>query len=156
MTLQIGNAAPRFELLDHAGEGVSLDDYTGRWLVLYFYPKDDTPGCTTEAIDFTAALSSFAELGAEILGVSPDSPEKHQTFIAKHALGVRLACDPEHGMLSAYGAWGTKKNYGKEYQGVIRSTVLIDPTGHVAHHWRSVKVKGHVDAVLEKLRRLAA
>ena len=156
MTLQIGNAAPRFELLDHAGEGVSLDDYTGRWLVLYFYPKDDTPGCTVQACDFTAGITDFEGLDATVLGISADSTESHRKFIKKHDLAITLLSDPDHAVMEKYGAWGEKNMYGKKSMGIIRSTVLIDPTGKVAHHWPKVQAKGHVDKVRAKLEELQA
>jgi enoyl-CoA hydratase len=127
--IEVGKKAPAFTLPDETGEKVSLKDLQGDWVVLYFYPRDDTPGCTTEACEFTANLRSFEKLGARVLGVSPDSPQSHARFIEKHQLGIRLLSDADHAVMEKYGAWGLKKNYGKEYEGVIRSTVLIDPEG---------------------------
>jgi peroxiredoxin Q/BCP len=153
---QVGDQAPAFELPDTRENTIGLNDFSGKWVVLYFYPKDDTPGCTTEAIDFTAFKSQFAEHNAEILGVSPDKPASHLKFIEKHELEVTLLCDPEHKVMDAYGAWGIKKMYGKEYEGVIRSTFLIDPDGKIAAAWPKVSVKGHAEAVFAKLRELQA
>ena len=131
-------------------------DYKGQWLVLYFYPNDDTPGCTTEACDFTNGLKDFEKLDAAVVGCSPNSLESHKKFIAKYKLKVRLLSDPEHKAMTAYGAWGEKVLYGKKTIGVIRSTVIIGPDGKVAHHWARVKAKGHADAVREKLKELRA
>jgi len=135
---------------------VRLSDLKGEWVVLYFYPRDDTPGCTTQACDFTASIKKFEKLEARVLGCSPDTPEKHRKFIAKHKLKVELLSDPEHKVLEKYGAWGEKTLYGKKSMGVIRSTVLIDPDGKVAEHWPKVRAKGHADAVREKLAELAS
>jgi peroxiredoxin Q/BCP len=162
--LKLNAKAPDFKLLNQDDQAVSLSDYAGKWLVLYFYPKDDTPGCTNEACDFTDGLGDFARIDAEVVGVSPDSTESHRKFIAKYNLGLTLLSDPEKEALKAYGAWGTKKNYGKEYEGVIRSTFIISPDGTVAASWNDVKVrvshKGgevkHADLVREKLMELQA
>lgn len=153
-SLQIGSAAPSFALLDHNDTLVSLSDLAGKWVVLYFYPKDDTPGCTTEACEFTDTLADFQAMDAEVLGCSPDSPASHRRFIAKHGLRLRLLSDPQHEALAAYGAWGEKKMYGRSTQGVIRSTVIIDPSGRVAAHWPAVKAAGHAAAVRDKLATL--
>jgi peroxiredoxin Q/BCP len=153
-TIEIGKPAPKFTLSDQDGNSVSLKDLKGSWVVLYFYPRDDTPGCTVEACEFTEGIEAFAGLDAVVLGCSPDSPEKHQKFITKHGLGVRLLSDPDHEVLEAYGAWGEKKMYGRTSMGVIRSTVLIDPKGRIAHHWPKVKAKGHADKVREQLEQL--
>lgn len=150
----IGEKAPTFTLKNQDDQDVTLSDYNGKWVVLYFYPKDNTSGCTQEACDFTDGLGDFEKLNATILGVSPDSVKKHQNFIAKHDLKVTLLADTEHEVLEAYNAWGKKKMYGKEYFGVIRSTYIIDPEGKVAAEWTKVKVKGHVDAVKAKLEEL--
>jgi peroxiredoxin Q/BCP len=123
-------------------------------VVLYFYPKDDTPGCTTEACEFTDGIADFKGLNAVVLGCSPDSPEKHRKFIAKHNLSVRLLSDPDHKAMEAYGAWGEKNMYGRVTVGVIRSTVIIDPEGRIAHHWKRVKSKGHALKVRERLEKL--
>jgi thioredoxin-dependent peroxiredoxin len=154
--LEVGKKAPAFSLPDENGEKVSLADFAGQWLVLYFYPKDDTPGCTTEACDFTAGLKGFEKLKATVLGCSRDSAEAHRKFIVKYKLKIRLLSDPDHTVMEKYGAWGEKNNYGKKTMGVIRSTVLIDPQGRVAHLWPSVKAAGHADIVQGKLAELAA
>ncbi len=153
-SVKVGQKAPSFELPDQDGKRVSLDDLKGSWAVLYFYPKDNTPGCTTEACEFTEGIQAFKDLDAVVLGCSPDSPESHRKFIAKHDLRLRLLSDPEHEVMERYGAWGEKKMYGRTSQGVIRSTVLIDPEGRIAHHWPKVKAAGHADAVKQKLEEL--
>ena len=152
--IEIGKKAPRFTLPNQDGTAVSLSDLKGKWVVLYFYPKDDTPGCTTEACEFTDGIADFEGLNAVVFGCSPDSPEKHRAFVAKHSLGVGLLSDPEHKVMEAYGAWGEKKMYGRVTVGVIRSTVIIDPEGRVAHHWKRVKSKGHAAKVRERLELL--
>ncbi len=154
--LEMGSRAPDFELEDHNGDTVRLRDLRGRWVVLYFYPKDDTPGCTTEACEFTEGIEGFRDMEAEVLGCSPDSPESHRRFIAKHDLGVRLLSDPEHRVMEAYGAWGEKNMYGRTTVGVIRSTVLIDPEGGIAHHWAKVRAAGHADKVRQRIEELRA
>lgn len=153
-TIEIGKAAPKFTLPDQDGTEVALGDLRGRWVVLYFYPRDDTPGCTVEACEFTEGIDAFAGLDAEVLGCSPDSPEKHRKFIAKHGLKIRLLSDPDHGVMEAYGAWGEKNMYGRVSRGVIRSTVIIDPDGRIAHHWKKVRAKGHALKVQETLASL--
>ena len=152
--IDIGRVAPSFTLLDQDETEVSLADFRGSWVVLYFYPRDDTPGCTTEACEFTEGIEAFRGLDAVVLGCSPDTPAKHRKFIEKYDLRVRLLSDPERDVMGAYGAWGEKKMYGKTVTGVIRSTVLIDPNGKVAHHWPNVKAKGHAEKVREKLEEL--
>jgi len=149
--IQAEEKAPDFCLPNQDMEEICLRDLRGSWVVLYFYPKDNTPGCTTEACDFTEALPDFTDLGATVLGVSPDSPKKHQNFIAKKELKITLLSNEDKEVLQAYGVWQLKKNYGREYMGVVRSTYLIDPDGTVAYVWEKVRVKGHVDAVREKL-----
>jgi peroxiredoxin Q/BCP len=151
-----GKKAPPLRLEDAEGRKVSLKDLAGRWVVLYFYPRDDTPGCTTEACDFSSAMDEFAGADAVVLGVSPDDRASHARFAAKHGLRVRLLSDPDHEAMAAYGAWGEKTMYGKTTEGVIRSTVIIDPEGKVAHHWPRVQAKGHAEKVLAKLRELQA
>ena len=146
-----GDTAPDFCLPGAEGQDICLKDFEGKWLVLYFYPKDSTSGCTREAVDFTAALPQLSDLGAEVLGISRDSPASHRKFAEKHALGLKLASDVDHKVTEAYGAWALKKMYGKESYGVVRSTFLIDPLGKVAHAWRKVSVKGHAEAVAKKL-----
>lgn len=154
-TLSMGKKAPAFTLPDERGVSVKLSDFLGQWVVLYFYPKDDTPGCTVEACEFTEGISAFEDLDAVVLGCSPDLPEKHGKFIAKHDLKVRLLSDPDHKVLEKYGAWGEKNMYGKVTQGTIRSTVLIDPEGKVAHQWAKVKAAGHAEQVRAKLAELS-
>jgi peroxiredoxin Q/BCP len=149
--LKIGDPAPDVCLPNQDGEEVCLKDYKGKWVVLYFYPKDNTSGCTLEAKDFTYSAKAFEEFGAVVLGVSPDSTNSHQKFITKHNLGINLLSDQEHKTLENYGAWGKKKMYGREFFGVVRSTYLINPEGKIEHVWPKVKVKGHVDEVLAKL-----
>ena len=152
--LEVGQKAPDFCLPNQDEVEICLRDLKGKWVVLYFYPKDLTPGCTTEACEFTEALPEFEKLDAVILGVSPDSPEKHRKFIEKKGLKITLLSDENKEALKAYGAWGLKKMYGKEYEGVIRSTFLIDPEGNIAAVWPKVRVKGHVEAVKQKLEGL--
>ncbi len=151
----VGKKAPAFTLPDESGEKIKLSDYAGQWVVLYFYPKDDTPGCTTEACDFTKGLSGFEKLNATVLGCSADPPDKHQKFIEKYKLKVKLLSDTDHKVMEKYGAWGEKNLYGKVTVGTIRSTVLIDPEGKVAHHWAKVKAAGHADQVRAKLAELS-
>lgn len=153
--IEIGKRAPAFSLPNQDGDKVQLSKLEGRWVVLYLYPRDDTPGCTTEACEFTEGLESFERLDAMVLGCSPDSPEKHLEFIEKHGLGVTLLSDPDHAVLEKYDAWGAKQMYGKVTQGVKRSTVLIDPAGKVAFHWPNVRAKGHAAEVAAKLAELA-
>ncbi len=153
--LEVGKPAPAFTLTDETGAKVKLSDLSGQWVVLYFYPKDDTPGCTVEACEFTFGLADFEKLDAAVLGCSADSAESHRKFIAKHKLKIKLLSDPDHAVMEKYGAWGEKNNYGKTIMGVIRSTVLIDPKGVVAYHWPTVKAAGHADKVREKLAELS-
>ena len=153
-TIEEGKNAPAFTLLDQEEKKVSLSDFNGIWVVLYFYPKDDTPGCTTEACEFTAGIADFKGLNAEVFGCSPDSPEMHRKCIAKHDLEVRLLSDPDHNVMEKYGAWGEKNMYGRVTVGVIRSTVIIDPDGRIAHRWKRVKSKGHAEKVRERLEQL--
>ncbi len=154
-TLAAGSPAPTFSLRNQNGEMVSLKDLAGQWTILYCYPKDDTPGCTKEAQEFTAALDSFRRLGARVLGISPDSPESHQRFIQTYSLSVDLLSDPSHEVLAKYGAWGEKSRNGRKSQGVLRSTVLIDPQGKIACHWPNVTPAGHAAEVRQKLTELA-
>jgi peroxiredoxin Q/BCP len=143
-----GAKAPAFKLESDGGTKVSLADYAGKWLVLYFYPKDSTPGCTREAQGFTKVAAKLKKLGAEVVGVSKDSVKSHCGFKEKFGIGVTLLSDPELEAHEAYGAWGTKVMYGKKVQGVIRSTFLVAPDGKIAQAWRGVKVDGHVEKVL--------
>ena len=151
MALKIGNKAPAFSLENQDGAKMKLADFAGKWLVLYFYPKDNTSGCTTEAVDFTASLKKFEKLGATVVGISPDSVKSHLNFCTKHNLGVTLLSDPDKVMLAKYGVWQEKSMYGKKYMGVVRTTVLVGPDGRVTDIWEKVKVKGHVEAVLNTL-----
>ena len=151
MAVQEGKKAPAFTLADENGEKVRLSDLAGNWVVLYFYPRDDTPGCTVEACDFTSGLKSFERLGAKVYGCSPDTAESHQKFIKKYKLKVKLLSDPSRKAMEKYGAWGEKNMYGNITLGVIRSTVLIDPKGKVAKHWKRVKTRGHAESVRKVL-----
>jgi peroxiredoxin Q/BCP len=152
MTIEVGSIAPDLELLADNGEKISLADYRGKYIVLYFYPKDMTPGCTTEACDFRDQQQSFADLNAVILGVSPDPQEKHQKFKEKHNLPFTLLVDDEHKLADAFGVWKLKKNFGKEYMGIERSTFIIDPDGKIVKEWRKVKVKDHVLEALQYIK----
>ena len=152
--MNIGDAAPAFDLATDGGR-VSLVALAGRKVVVYFYPRDDTPGCTTEAIDFTRRAGDFAAAETTVIGVSKDTVAAHAKFRVKHNLGVDLASDPDGTMIEAYGAWVEKSMYGKKYMGIDRATVLIDRAGRVAAVWRKVKVPGHADAVLNAAQALA-
>ena len=148
-SLEVGSKAPDFSCAGDGNRQISLADYAGKKLVIYFYPKDDTPGCTAEAIEFTAQAGAFAATNTEIVGVSADSVEKHEKFKTKHNLGVTLLSDPNQKMLQAYGVWVEKNMYGKKYMGIERATFLVGEDGKILYIWRKVRVKGHVDAVLE-------
>jgi len=152
MTLDIGKAAPTFTLPNQDGKDVSLEDLKGKHVVLFFYPKDMTPGCTTEACDFRDNHESFAELDAVIVGVSPDPVESHQKFINKHDLPFILLADEEHKVAEAYDVWKLKKNFGKEYMGIERSTFIIDQDGILQKEFRKVKVDGHVEDALNFIK----
>jgi peroxiredoxin Q/BCP len=143
-----GDKAPAFTLAGDGGETVSLKDFMGRNLVLYFYPKADTPGCTKEAIAFSKLRAAFAKAGTDILGVSADPVAAQDKFKAKHKLTVALASDETKKMLAAYGAWGEKSMYGRKFMGIIRKTFLIDGRGRIAHVWPKVSVEGHAEEVL--------
>lgn len=151
---EIGKKSPEVCLLATNGDMIDLKSHAGKWIVLYFYPRDNTPGCTQEAIDFTALAKDFKDHDAVIIGVSPDSIESHQKFVNKHDLGITLLSDPEHSVLETFKAWTLKKMGGKSYMGVQRSTYLMDPQGEIVHAWPKVKVKGHASEVLEKLKEL--
>lgn len=151
-TLAIGDKAPTFSLPADGGRTISLADYAGRQLVVYFYPKDNTPGCTTESIEFTNAAADFDAAGTDIVGVSADSVKKHENFIAKHNLGIPLLADEDQTMLNDYGVWVEKSMYGRKFMGIERATYLIASDGTIKQIWRKVKVKGHVEAVLEAAR----
>lgn len=155
MTIVQGMQAPDFSLLNEKGETVSLADYAGeKYVVLYFYPKDATPGCTTQACDFRDAHDDFSDLNAVILGVSPDNEASHAKFIERKGLPFSLLVDDEHTVSEQYGVWKLKKMFGKEFMGIERSTFLIDPTGTVVKEWRKVKVKGHIDEVLSTVKEI--
>lgn len=153
--LEIGDKAPNFCLPNQDDTEICLRDLEGSWIVLYFYPKDNTPGCTTEACEFTEAEIEFVNMGAIILGVSPDSPKKHRNFIEKKELSITLLADEEKVACEEYGVWQLKKNYGREYMGVVRSTFIINPNGEIAAIWEKVRVKGHVEAVKLTLEELS-
>jgi len=152
--LKIGDLAPNFCLPDKDNKEVCLKDFKGKFTIVYFYPADNTPGCTTEAIGFTDILPEFQKLDASVVGVSPDSPASHAKFIEKKNLKVILLSDEEKEVLKKYGVWGPKKFQGKSYIGVIRSTFLIDPEGKIAHIWPKVSVNGHAEEVKTKLTEL--
>ncbi len=154
MVVGEGDKAPDFKLRRDGGESISLGGLKGRLVVLYFYPKDNTSGCTKEAVAFSQALKDFHGAGAEVIGVSPDSVASHDRFKAKHGLDVTLAADEDRAVAEAYGVWVQKSMYGRTYMGVERSTFLIGPDGRVARVWRKVKVPGHVEAVLHAVREL--
>ncbi len=150
--LKIGDKAPLFSASRDGGDTVSLTDYAGQQVVLYFYPKDDTPGCTKEAIGFTEMAEAFAQSGAVVLGVSKDTVKKHEKFVAKHGLKIALLADDAGTICEDYGTWVEKSMYGKTYMGIERATFLIGPDGVIKQIWRKVKVAGHVEAVLEEVR----
>ena len=154
MTLNPGDKAPDFSMPTDGGGSVSLKDLKGKKVVLYFYPKDDTPGCTKEACGFRDALPDFSGADAEIIGVSKDSVAKHDKFKAKHELPFTLASDEDGSVCEAYGTWVEKSMYGRKYMGIDRATFLIDETGKIARIWRKVKVPGHVEEELEAARAL--
>lgn len=151
MTIAAGNPAPDFSLLDETGVERKLSDYRGRPVVLYFYPKDDTPGCTTEACAFRDDYDEYTKAGVTILGVSPDSPKSHARFKEKYHLPFTLLADEDHKVCDLYGVWVLKKNYGKEYWGVRRSTFLIDAGGNLAKAYENVKPEGHSREILAGL-----
>ncbi|MHB1158467.1 MAG: peroxiredoxin [Phycisphaerales bacterium] len=154
MPIEIGRKAPAFTLTNADGVKQSLSDFLG-WRVVYFYPKADTPGCTTEACQFTEALKDFEKLNAVVIGISPDEPPALAGFRDKYKLKVTLLGDPRKDVLKKYDAWGEKNMYGKITEGVIRSTVIVDPDGNIAHHWKKVKAEGHAAHVKKKLQELA-
>ena len=150
----LGKKAPDFCLPSAEGNEVCLDSYRGKWMVLYFYPKDNTLGCTLEAKGFTDELDDFSRLDAVIVGISPDSEESHRKFVEKQGLKITLLSDTGHEVLESFGVWKEKKMMGRKFMGVERSTFLIDPEGKVAAAWRKVKVPGHVAKVREKLEKM--
>jgi len=154
MTLAIGDTAPDFTLPGSGGSQISLSAFRGQKVVLYFYPKDDTPGCTTEAKDFTVMAQDFAVANTAVIGVSKDTAAKHDKFIAKHALSVQLVSDEDGTAVEAYGVWVEKNMYGRKYMGIERATYLIDTGGKIEAIWRKVKVKTHAAAVLTETKKL--
>ena len=142
--------AINFCLPDEEGNEVCLDSYKGKWIILYFYPRDNTSGCTREAKDFSEHMEEFEKLNAVVIGISPDSPESHRKFKEKHSLKVKLLSDESHEVMEKYGVWQLKKLYGREYYGVVRSTFLISPDGKIVYEWKGVRVKRHVEEVLQK------
>lgn len=154
--LEIGAQAPEFNLPRDGGSHLSSADLSGKVYILYFYPKDDTSGCTREAIDFSRLQPDFTKAGAITIGISPDSVAKHDKFIAKHELTIPLVADEDKSLCEAYGVWVEKSMYGRKYMGVERSTFLIDSNGKIARIWRKVKVTGHADAVLQAVHELNA
>jgi peroxiredoxin Q/BCP len=154
MTVRENDKALDFTLPDQDGMTVTMGEFAGKWVALYFYPKDNTSGCSLEAADFTGAKDAFGKAGAVILGVSPDSQDSHRKFIEKKGLSIRLLSDTEKTLIAGYGLWQKKKLYGREYFGVARTTLLVDPKGRIAKVWENVKVPGHVAAVLDTLQKL--
>ena len=152
--IDTGDKAPGFKGVTDGGGSLSLKDLRDKKVVLYFYPKDDTPGCTAEAQGFRDAVNDFAKLGVEIVGVSKDSVKRHDKFKSKYDLPFKLISDEDGKICEAYGVWQEKKNYGKTYMGIVRSTFLIDEKGRVAEIWRNLRVKGHVERVLEAAKGL--
>lgn len=150
--LEVGNPAPDFELPGDDGKSIRLSSHKGHPVVVYFYPKDDTSGCTAEAKDFSCLAGEFKKAGAAVIGISPDSTASHKKFKAKHDLAIPLAADEQRSVCEAYGVWVEKSMYGKSYMGVERSTFLIDRKGQIAGVWRTVKVPGHADAVLAAVK----
>jgi thioredoxin-dependent peroxiredoxin len=152
--LAIGDIAPDFDLESDGNGRISLSGLRGKPVVVYFYPKDNTPGCTKEAIDFTQMIGEFNEIGVSIVGLSPDTAQKHDKFVAKYNLGIRLAADTETKTAEAYGVWVEKSMFGKKYMGVQRTTFLVGANGKIAQIWQKVKVPGHAEAVLAAARAL--
>ena len=152
--LEVNDKVKDFCLANQDEEEICFRDIRGRWIILYFYPKDNTPGCSTEACEFTDALPSFEGLNAIVLGVSPDSPRKHRNFITKKELKITLLADEDKELSKAFGVWKPKKLFGREYMGIVRSTFIINPDGVVAYIWKKVKVKGHVVEVQAKLQEI--
>ena len=150
--LTVGDKAPSFELLANGGNVISMESLLGKWVILYFYPKDDTSGCTKEAIDFTRLSKKFSKLGAVVVGVSKDDVKTHDKFIKKHKLGVQLLSDIEGDLCESYGVWVEKNMYGRKYMGIERATFLINAEGVIDQIWRKVKVTGHADAVLNAIK----
>jgi thioredoxin-dependent peroxiredoxin len=152
--LEVGQTAPQFSLPDQDGNQVALADLKGQPVVIYFYPKDDTPGCTTQACGIRDQWAEFEAAGAAVLGISPDDVDSHARFAGKFDLPHRLLADPDHEAIAPYGAWGTKSMYGREYEGVLRATILVDVDGQVAAVWPKVQPKAHADDVLKAIAAL--
>lgn len=152
--IKINELAADFCLKNQNNENVCLKDFMGKWVVLYFYPKDNTPGCSLEAKGFSDYINEFKQLNARIIGISPDSIDSHKKFESKHNLTFNLLSDPNHDVLKSYDVWKPKKLYGREFMGVIRSTFLIDPKGKIVYIWPKVKVMGHAQNVMNKLKEL--
>jgi len=152
--IKINELAIDFCLKNQNNENVCLKDFKGKWVVLYFYPKDNTPGCSLEAKGFSDYIDEFKQLNARIIGISPDSSDSHKKFEKKHNLTFNLLSDPNHDVLKSYDVWKPKKLYGREFMGVIRSTFLIDTKGRIVHIWPKVKVMGHAQSVMNKLKEL--
>jgi len=152
--LAIGHAAPQFELPKDGGGMIRLTDFRGKIVVLFFYPKDDTTGCTAEAIDFTRRMPDFESCGAVVMGISPDSVGRHERFKSKHQLAMPLIADEMHVALAAYGVWAKKSLFGRKYMGVVRTTFLIDRSGTIARIWRNVRVTGHAAEVLAAVQEM--
>ena len=151
MAIEVGDQMPGFELADEADNPVSLGDFVGSRLIMFFYPKAMTPGCTTEACDFRENYAAFGEAGFDVVGVSPDPPALNARFREKEGLSFPLLSDPDHTLAAQLGAWGVKKNYGKEYEGLIRSTFVVGPNGTLAAAYRNVRAKGHVARLVREL-----
>jgi len=154
--LETGNKAPEYCLPNQDDVEICSRDLKGKWVVLYFYPRDNTPGCTTEACEFTEAEPAFDNLDAVIIGVSADTTKKHRNFIEKHSLGITLLADVSTEMMQEFGVWQMKKNYGKEYMGIVRTTLIINPEGIISEVWNNVRVKEHVAKVQARLAELQA
>lgn len=154
MSLKIGQRAPSFALPDQHGEKHKLADYKGKWVLLYFYPRDDTPGCTKEACSIRDNFSGFRKLDAEVLGVSADSVRSHEKFARKYDLPFTLLADEDKKLVNRYGVWGLKKSFGREFEGIRRTSFLIDPKGKIARIYENVKPTGHAEQVLQDLREL--
>ncbi|MCP3775858.1 thioredoxin-dependent thiol peroxidase [Paenibacillus sp. MZ04-78.2] len=154
--LQPGQPVPDFTLTAGSGESVKLSQFRGKYVVLYFYPKDMTPTCTEESCQFRDYNGQFKALNSEVIGISPDDLKSHGKFAAKYELSFPLLSDPDHEVCELFGVWQLKKMYGREYMGVVRSTFVIDPQGKLVHEWRSVRIKGHVEQVLEAVKEAQA
>jgi len=152
MVAEVGKQAPDFTLQNQSGEDIRLSDFKGKKIVLYFYPKDMTPGCTNQACDFRDQHDTFKDSNAVILGVSPDPIERHQKFIEKHDLPFHLLADEDHKVAEMYGVWQLKKTFGREYYGIVRSTFIIDKDGVLQKEFRNIRVKGHVDKALDAVK----